>query len=167
MERLDTPDSHHLSAALGWLDLGNCKEARTELTKIAELLRRHSDVLEVSWLICAAEKNWTEGLAAAQALVEVNPDRSFGWLHRAYALRRVPEGGLQAAWDSLLPVADKFPSEATIPYNLSCYACQMGRMDEARQWLRRAFQTGDKRTIKAMATADRDLEALWAEVKDW
>jgi hypothetical protein len=34
------------------------------------------------------------------------PDDAFGWLHQAYALRRITGGGIQAAWDALLPAAD-------------------------------------------------------------
>ncbi len=55
-----------------------------------------------------------------------------GWLHRAYALRRVANGGLPQAWDALLPAAEKFPGEPVIAYNLSCYACQMQQLDASR-----------------------------------
>jgi hypothetical protein len=41
----------------------------------------------------------------------------------------------------------------------------MGRLEEARQWLKRALATGDKAHIKAMALADIDLEPLWKEIK--
>ena len=93
--------------------------------------------------------------------------RTQGWLYQAYALRRVANGGLQAAWEALLPVADRFPEEPIAPYNLSCYACQMDRMDEAKQWLRRAMSCGSKADIKKLAMADDDLKPLWDEVKRW
>ena len=35
MKSLGPPDSHHLSAAIGWLELGNVAEAGAELEKIA------------------------------------------------------------------------------------------------------------------------------------
>src|SRR6266404_4186070 len=165
MEPLGPPDAHFLSAAVGWFELGNLPEAKAELAKIALDLGRHPEVLEVRWLISAQEKNWDEGLAVAGALVEVAPQRSSGWLHRAYALRRARGGGLQAAWDALLPAFENFPAEATIPYNLSCYACQMGRLDEARQWLQRAVKIAGKDPIKFMAVNDDDLEPLWREIK--
>lgn len=167
MITLEPPDTHYLSAALGWLELGNRDEAKAELGRINPIYQKTPEVLEVGWLIHAAEQDWPAALEIAKALVESDPNRSFGWLHQAYALRRVPDGGLQAAWDALLPVVDRFPKEPTIPYNLSCYACQMGRLDEARQWLRRAFDRGDKATIKSMAISDADLKPLWEEVKEW
>ena len=167
MTKLEPPDTHFLSAAIGWVELGVYTEARAELSNISPAFQSHPDVLEANWLIAAREKNWKAALDVARTLVQTEPDRSFGWLHQAYALRRVPEGGLQAAWDALLPAADQFPKEPTIPYNLSCYACQMGRLDDARTWLRRALDTGDRSGIKLMALSDPDLKPLWVEIKNW
>ena len=165
MQPLGPPDAHFLSAAIGWIELGDLQEAKVDLERIAPGLRRHPDVLEVRWVLHAQEKDWQEGLAAACALIEVAPHRSSGWLHRAYALRRVEGGGLQAAWDALQPAAEKFPKESNIPYNLACYACQMGALDEARQWLQRALAIAEKTQIKLMALNDEDLEPLWEEIK--
>ena len=165
MQLLGPPDTHFLSAAVGWCELGNVAEAKVELERIAPALGQHPDVLEVRWLILAQEKNWEEGLAVAEALVEVAPQRSAGWLHRAYALRRAKRGGLQAAWDVLLPAFERFPKEPIISYNLSCYACQLGRLDQARQWLQRAVKVAGKEKIKFMALNDDDLSPLWEEIK--
>jgi tetratricopeptide (TPR) repeat protein len=119
----------------------------------------------VGWAVHAAGKHWGEALAIAQELIERSGDKAAGWLHRAYAIRRAPGGGLKAAWDALLPVVDRFPEEATIPYNLACYACQMQQLEEARQWLKRALAVGERSKIKTMAIADPDLEPLWGEIK--
>ena len=50
---LEPPDSIHLKAAEGWLELGNQPEANEELEKIAPELRVHPDVLEIRWQIYA------------------------------------------------------------------------------------------------------------------
>jgi len=156
---------HQLNAVLGWLGLGNLVEAKAELAGIDPSRKDHPDVLEVRWLVCAEEKSWEEGLKMAQALLAAAPDRASGWLHQAYALRRVPGGGVQAAWKALLPAFDKFPKESTISYNLSCYACQLGQLDAARVWFKRALVIGGRDHIKRMALADSDLEELWEEIK--
>jgi tetratricopeptide (TPR) repeat protein len=166
MQTLEPPATHFLSAVVGWLELGNGEEAKAELEKVSPELRGHPDVLEVRWLVHAHEKDWDEGLAVAQTLVQSAPARSSGWLHQAYALRRATDGGLQAAWDALMPAFKMFPKEATIPYNRSCYACQMGKLDEARLWLERAVNIGSKEKIKFMALNDADLEPLWQEIKE-
>jgi tetratricopeptide (TPR) repeat protein len=162
---LESPDAHYLLHAVGWIELGNLVEARAELEHIREELQAHPDVLEVRWLICAEQKEWDEGLRVARVLIEKVPDRASGWLHQAYALRRVATGGLQPAWDALLPASEKFPTMEIIPYNLACYACQMNQMDTARLWLKKALSVGDRERIKQRAMEDTDLGPLWEEIK--
>ena len=152
-------------AAVGWLELGNPAEARAELAHIRPAQQEHPDVLEVHWLVSAEQRKWDEGLRVAQSLLRRAPERSSGWLHQAYAMRRVPEGGLQKAWEALLPAVHKFPKESTIPFNLSCYACQLQQLDAARDWLKRAVAVAGKKKIKAMALGDTDLQPLWDEIR--
>ena len=166
VEEIEPPECHFVSAAVGWLGLGCLKEAKEELSRVGGAYRNHPDVLELRWLICAEEQEWREGLQIARALLHHAPDRSTGWLHQAYALRRVPDGGVKQAWKALLPAFDKFPREPIISFNLSCYACQMKQLEAARVWLKRAVVLGDKRKIKQMALADKDLEALWPEISE-
>lgn len=167
MKELEPSDRHAFLAAVGWLELKNHAEAKAELGGLGPKLQMHPDVLELMFMIHSGETDWSSALEAARALVNAAPDRASGWLHQAYALRRVSDGGLKAAWEALLPIADRFPEEPIVPYNLSCYACQMDRLDEAREWLRRAVSGGSKAGIKKLAMADEDLEPLWAEVKRW
>ncbi|HWX19763.1 MAG TPA: tetratricopeptide repeat protein [Candidatus Binatia bacterium] len=166
MEPLEPPDTHHVAAALGWLGLGDLAEAKSELAHIGPARQFHPDVLEARWLLCAEEGRWEEGLKVSRALLHNAPERSSGWLHQAYALRRVPDGSVKKAWEALLPAFDKFPSEAIISYNLSCYACQMSQLEAARVWLKRALVIGGKGHIKEMALQDPDLQVLWEEIRE-
>lgn len=165
MRSLQPPDSHALTAAVGWLELGNPTEAEAELSEIAKSWQDHPDVLEVRWILHAEKKEWDEALQIAESLVGSAPKRPTGWLHRAYALRRAHNGGLRKAWNALLPTARKFPKEPVIPYNLACYACKLQDLNEARRWLATAFKVGDKDAIKKMALADEDLKSMWAQIK--
>ena len=166
MLKLEPPDTFHLSAAVGWLELGNPSEAADEIARIRDGYIDHPDVLEVRWSICSAGGSWDGALEVSERLVQVAPERSAGWVHRAYALRRSKGGGLQLAWDALRPAFEKFPKEPIIPYNLACYAAQFGRLDEAWEWLHKAMESGgDVSSIKAMALGDADLAALWDRVK--
>ena len=58
MKPLSPPDSHHLHAAQGWVELGNHAEANEELEQIAPQLRAHPDVLEVRWHIYSHVNKW-------------------------------------------------------------------------------------------------------------
>jgi tetratricopeptide (TPR) repeat protein len=170
MNKLEPPQVHYVSAAFGWLELGNLAEAKAELERIAPEFHNYPEVLEIRWSICAEEQKWEEGLEIARALVEAAPDSPMGWLHQAYALRRVPGGSVKQAWTALLPAFDKFPKEPIISYNLSCYACQMNQLDAARVWFKRAIVIGGKKRkekIKRMALEDSDLRPLWEEIKEF
>jgi Flp pilus assembly protein TadD len=165
MQPLAPPDSHHFSAASGWLGLGCAEEALAELGSISEPNRHHPDVLELGWLIQANREDWKSALQLAEQLVHVAPKRPAAWLHRAYAMRRVPGGGLTQAWSLLLPAAEMFPAESLIPYNLACYACRLGRLEDAWDWLQRSMRAGRKETIRTMALRDEDLHELWNEIR--
>jgi tetratricopeptide (TPR) repeat protein len=165
MRQIEPPDLHYLSAAVGWTELGVPAEAESELNQISQDYQGHPDVLEVRWVVLAQLDRWDDALAVARALLRGAPNRCSGWLHQAYSLRRLAKNGLQAAWQALLPAYNKFPREPTIAYNLSCYACQMEQLEEARAWLKRALKIGDKQRIKRMALGDPDLQPLWEEIR--
>jgi len=46
MKALEPPDSHYVSAAVGWLELGNAHEPAAELQAVASPLARHPAVLQ-------------------------------------------------------------------------------------------------------------------------
>jgi Flp pilus assembly protein TadD len=167
VQPIEPPDLFHLEAVSGWLGLNCAADARLELAKISAVNRNHPGTLETHWLICAHEKNWAEALTVAEQELQSAATDASGWLHRAYALRRVNGGGLLAAWNALLPAAEKFPDEPVIAYNLACYACQMQKLDTAREWLQSAMTIGKKEAIRKMALADEDLKAMWSEIPNF
>jgi tetratricopeptide (TPR) repeat protein len=158
---------HHLNSALGWVELGNFSEARAELNQLPPEFLSRPEVLEIRWIIDAAASDWESALQTAREILKVAPDHPEGWLHQAYALRRKKDGGLQSAREALEPVEDKFPEEPTIPYNLACYACQLGHLDQARALLQKAIQRGELKEIKKLALKDPDLKDLWKEIVDY
>jgi hypothetical protein len=166
MTKLEPPDTHYVSAAIGWLGLGNAAEARAELAQIREENQNLPDILEVRWEICVRETDWDEAVVIARRLLLEAPDRATGFLHLAYALRRTSDGSVRKAWNALLPAFDKFPRLPLISFNLSCYACQLNQLEAARVWLKRAFVIGGRDKIKPMALADTDLQPLWHEIKE-
>lgn len=168
MSRLPPPYHFHLDAAVGWIMLGKPEEAEKELQSIPPPHSQHPDVLETFWSLLSDQCQWSKCLRVAEQLITKSPDRPSGWVQRAYALRRVEGGGLQIAWDALRPAAEKFPDEPLIPYNLSCYACQLEHRTDALRWLQRALDCasspGGQRRILAMAAEDPDLGPIRAEL---
>jgi GNAT superfamily N-acetyltransferase len=162
MPPLQPPDTMHLLAAQGWLELGNHVEANEELERITPQNRAHPGVLEVRWAICAAAKKWEAALDIASALIQLMPHHSLGWINRSFALHELNRTA--EARETLLPVVDKFPDEPALRYNLACYECRLGHLEQAKDWLEKAFRIGKARKIKSMALKDPDLEPLWKHI---
>ncbi len=162
---IDPRSRMHLDAAIGWLGLGNFQEAAIEIENVSDAFGHYPDVLEVRWDIAGKECQWEEALSIADSLVVGYPDRCSGWLHRSYCLHEL--GRTLEAWNKLLPAVERFPKEATIPYNLACYACQLGNLEHARVWLEKAAQIRGRRAIKTLAAGDADLKPLRTILSDW
>ncbi|HXI70575.1 MAG TPA: tetratricopeptide repeat protein [Verrucomicrobiae bacterium] len=160
---LPPPDSFHLEAAEGWLELGNPGEANLELDLIASKLREHPHVLEMRWKVYSQAKKWELAAEAARALADVMPDHPHGWIHWAFSLHELKR--TREAWDILVPMAERFHAECTIAYNLACYACQLGNLKASLTWFGRALKLGGKKAVRSMALADADLKPLWKEIR--
>lgn len=163
--KVTPPDSHHLRAATGWLELGNPSEALDELNRIQPPFRTLHVVLELEWAIHAAAGNWAAAHHAANLDVQLHPTEIACWIHRAYAARRKPGGGLPAAFADLLPAVQKFPDDDLVRYNLACYTAQLGQIDTAWRWLEEAIHRSSLEKIRKMALADEDLRLLWDKLR--
>ena len=58
-------------------------------------------------------------------------------------------------------MAQKFSDNLTVSYNLACYACQLGYLDEASKWLKKAMKLADPNQVQLVALEDPDLKPLW------
>lgn len=161
IQLLNPPESYHLLAAQGWVELGNYHEANKELENITASLRVHPHVLEVRLDIYSHARNWAVCVDLATALINFAPDDPSGWVQRSYALHELKR--TQDAFDLLRPVVGRFRREWLIPYNLACYCTQLGRMKEAEQWFKHAM-TLDEDSVKRAGIDDPDLEPLWASM---
>jgi Flp pilus assembly protein TadD len=162
MEALDYPDLHHASAVEGWLDLDMPAEAAAQFVQLSTNARRHPSVLELQWRLQTVQLDWAGAVATARELMLLAPWLPNGWIHCSFALhelRRTTE-----ALENLLQAEPRFPTNSIIPYNLACYACQLGDLSTARRWLRRAIELKGIDNLRSLAMDDPDLAPLWPEI---
>lgn len=162
-----TPDKFHLSAAQGWTELGNPAEAQAELDQLSVPLRGHPDVLRVQIDIFAETKQWEACANTAALLLRLTPDDASLHVRRAFALHELRR--TQEAHDTLALVANRFPKEWVIPYNLACYCAQLGRLAEAFLHLTDSLRRNPA-AVREAAADDPDLLPLhplpqWAELQ--
>ena len=145
-----------LSHARGYLELGMVEEAAAELERVPASADSHFDVRVLRALVLQEQKHWEHLAPIAAGLAREKPDEPGWWIMWAYAVRRAES--LATAEKILLEAETHHPKEATIQFNLGCYACQRGDLATARKRVDGAI-TLDEHFREAAAT-DPDLGPL-------
>jgi tetratricopeptide (TPR) repeat protein len=163
MTPLPLQDQRFLDAAEGWLGLGDHLAANEEFEHISPELRSHPLVLEVRYKIFAEMKRWDRAIEIAQIMAKSLPDIPWGPFHLAFALHELKR--TSEAYETLIPVVEKFPGDWLMRFNLACYSCQLGNLKEALMWLEKAMTLAGDQDVRQMALADKDLEPVWAKIQ--
>ncbi len=144
----------------GFLDLGMTRKAREELARVAPEHHASAAYRAISMRIAFEEKDWSQAADIASSLREQFPNDPGFWIQLAYAKRR--SDGIEVARHILTDALVRFPNVATIPFNLACYECQLGRLDEAMRRLNQAVALDAH--CRDAALEDEDLRALWPKI---
>lgn len=147
-----------LSHARGYLELGMIEEAAAELAKVPTTEEGRFDVRILRAFVLQEQKQWPALAQIAAGLVREKPDDAGWWITWAYAVRRAES--LAAAEVILLEAEKSHPDEATIQFNLGCYACQRGELATARTRVDRAIALNEH--FREAAATDPDLALLRA-----
>lgn len=152
-------DLRQCRAAEGWLELNLPQEAAHELKSLSE--EAQCDPLAiVLWMhVHYALAQWEQCLESATKLIRDAAAKAHPYVSGSIALYRLHR--TQDAWDFLRPVLDKFRDDWSVPYNLACYAAQLGRLEDALEMFNLASKRGDAAKIKAHGLKDPDLEPIW------
>ena len=121
--------------------------------------KTRTEVLSVRVDLYSAARKWDMVAAVASHLVKVEPEEAGWWINLAYATRRCES--IEKAETILLRARELHHENALIEFNLACYASVTGRIQQARDLLRRAIEL--EKEIRRPALDDDDLKPLW----DW
>jgi Tfp pilus assembly protein PilF len=150
------PILKRLNAAVGYLNLGMPMDAWNELEDIDAKDRARPEVFKVRVEVCRALEKWEMMAEVSNHLRKIEPDEVGHSLNMAYAVRRF-RGESEAA-DILSLALRRYYDDALVRYNLACYWCVMGRVEEAREMLETAFKKDS--SLRELAETDEDLAAL-------
>ena len=164
VSNLNRADQLHLSAASGWIGLGDFDSARDEMNGLSAAAKKHSQALLVQSEYHFAAEEWDLLLPLADEMVRQFPEHDCLWINRSYALHELKR--TQEAFDALLLATEKFSKVWLIRYNLACYCAQLGNKEEAMRWLLRAVRLADKKEVMAMALDDPDLAPLRDAIRE-
>ncbi len=160
--KLELPDSHHLEAAAGWLELGNWREANEEIEQVFPAGKVHPDVLDLRCKIYTAAQKWDYVIEVARTICRLQTTVPDGALHLAGALRKLDR--ISEAHEVLERVADDFPKDWRICFELACCCCRLGDKRKALWWLENAIDTAGVLDIRMKALDEPDLETLWRDI---
>lgn len=151
-----------ITAAQGYIELGMPLEANEELEQIDADQRSHTEVLALRVKIYNALKKWELMETVAKRLVRIEPENVQWTVSWAYAIRRADS--IEAARTILLDAVERMQDVAVLHYNLACYECKLGNLEEAKSRLKRAFELEPRYRITALE--DEDLEAVWLSLRE-
>ena len=145
-----------ISHAQGYLALGMVAEAAAELERLSPADADRPEAVAVRLAVLHEQKRWVEVCELARELVQRTPGEPALWVSWAYATRR--SESIEAAEKILHDAELHHPVEATIQFNLGCYACQRGDLIAARARVDRAIALDPK--FAELAATDPDLAPL-------
>jgi tetratricopeptide (TPR) repeat protein len=155
-----TPENEKLvEIATGYFELGMLDDAIAELTSFGG--RERLSVLSVWSAGLRMAGRWQEMLSLTRRMVELYPTEAECWASLADATRNFVS--LQAGLELLETARQRFPDDGHILFQIGCYCCQLGRLEEARAAVREAICSN--RVWAKIAVQDRDLSPLWPELK--
>ena len=154
---LEPPDQKFFEAACGYAQLGMFLDANEELENVDPYKRAAPEILALRVAIYRGLEKWELMAAISKRLAEFQPNDVQWTVSFAYAVRRA--NSIEAAKEILLEAEQKFPKEAVIKYNLACYFCQLGNLETAKNYLKRAFEIDPNWRLQALE--DEDLTPLW------
>ena len=154
------PAQKKLAYAFAYLSLGLVDEAEAELGSLLKEERDSPDTLAIFIDLHMARKAWGLTVDTAREYTQLRPREEKGWISWAFALRELER--VQEARDVLLnaePLHGK--SCALLHYNLACYYCLLGEMDEARRRLSASLKMD--LSLAEESKTDPDLKGLGLE----
>lgn len=166
MKHLEHIDRIYLRAAEGWSELGDFASAISELDEISPEFRTDPVVLLMRCQIYQDAKKWPVVMALAETLVQQLPAIAYGWIYRSHALHELKR--TQESYNLLRPAATLFSQSPVVHYDLACYACQLGKLDEAMNLLGQAINlSGIEYDLQLNALLeDPDLEPLRDRIRE-
>lgn len=157
MFKLSEDARWHLQRCDGFLDLKMTGKARRELEQVSKAYHQNDAYIQAALHLAMEERRWSDASQFARTLRDRQPNEPAFCIQLAYSVRRAES--IEAARYILLNARKRFPKVAVIPFNLACYECQLGRLDEAMNLLQKAFKLDA--SFREQAFEDDDLKPIW------
>ena len=144
----------HWSRVTGYMQLGIIEEALIELAMLPDDDQWGKKKRAMQLEMFQQQRKWKEMAEVAHGLRMEFPEDVQWWIADAFATRR--SQSIDQAREILLEALVCHYEDATIRFNLACYACQLGSLGECMDFLNEAVKRDER--FKVMAMDDEDLK---------
>jgi len=144
----------HWSRVTGYMQLGIIEEALIELAMLPDDDQWGKKKRAMQLEMFQQQRKWKEMAEVAHGLRMEFPEDVQWWIADAFATRR--SQSIDQAREILLEALVCHYKDATIRFNLACYACQLGSLGECMDFLKEAVKRDER--FKVMAMEDEDLK---------
>jgi tetratricopeptide (TPR) repeat protein len=151
-------DAYHFKAA--WVCLTELRpdQAAKHLEKLSDEARRDSNFSFLAETAFMATGDWEKLRELGEQQTKRCPEESRGWIIQGIGLEKM--GKIQEAYSLLLGVLLNFSKDFFVHYNLACFACRLGRNDEAWSLLKKSFSMTAPETFERWTLSDDDLAPI-------
>jgi len=132
------------------------EDALHELSELEPAEQQQPPAMALRAAVFSEGKRWAELADLSRTMIDRDRSDPAWWIHYAYAVRRVD--CMEAAEKILMEAVSDHPGNATIQFNLGCYACRKGNIDEALRRVRIAIKCNP--AFRDVARTDPDLEEI-------
>lgn len=126
-----------------------------ELEVTAPDERHRSEVLRVRMRILNAMKRWESAAMLGESMIGKGAQDAEIYFAAAHAVRQ--SRGLRDATALLLKADDLLAKDSKWHFQLACYQCQLGCLEEAKVRLRIAFELDPNCRLRALEHEDLEL----------
>jgi len=153
-----TADEYHFKAAWVCLTELRPEEAAKHLEGLSDAARKDSFFFFLSENIFMATGDWQRLIELGQQRMRRTPNESRGWIIQAIGLEKMRK--IQEAYSLLLGVLPKFSKDFFVHYNLACFACRLGKNEEAWSLLKNSFSMTTQEEFERWTLSDDDLAPI-------
>lgn len=147
----------------GYLELGMTDFAEEELNALPQELADQPLILDARLSLLMQTRRWPEAVETGLRGCAAAPLSPAFFIHTAFCLHELGRTG--EAHRLLTAGPRALEKEPLYHYNIACYLAVLGRLQEARPNLSRAFRLDP--SLKKFAGTDRDLELLWPDLSEF
>lgn len=153
---LENPSLTYFIEAVGWMELGNYKEALISVNQIEDKYSLRFEVMALKWSILYKLGRYRKCKDISLDLTIFHNNNVDSWMMMAQSFYNQKQ--YQEAFETLQAVERRFKNDWRFAYDYACYHSLTKRFDKVDHWLKVAKLKGDPKEVDKMFENDPDFK---------